>query len=317
MHSGTDPQPDISIFEQTISSCDNKDDYQKCPSIPRLSTALQYYQHLDITNNEDHQNIFKHFMTDVYPNYLNDHIHFVSTHAHQIEDIHNDFINNRGFKKCTITNCVFTSRHHRLQNDENRHEDPNFFKQSMDSLHHYIFHIFDSGLRITTRTIESMEASSNQDNEQMENEYFDARLAQLRQSLTSTDETTESFERFGGSNNSKFIIKTQFDSDITDEDEQMIDADNDESVETYLDSVYNYFQRNKIDEDIIQKLCVYLRNNGYDTDSFITDMSITNGGNVAKYLNNPKHSKIMTDFIQSTESMISFSKLRISLFLTM
>ena len=142
-------QPNKALFKSNDSSCTN-DDHKDCAVITRLSLALKYYQDLDIQN-QQHIKLFEKFMNNVYKNVLDDYIHFVNKHGHQIEDIHNDFVNDKGFNKCQIANCMFTSRHHEGDNQPSavrarQKGHLHLYQQTMDSIHFYIFHIYiDAG----------------------------------------------------------------------------------------------------------------------------------------------------------------------------
>ena len=207
-------QPDVNIFKKdtTTLSYDNKTkcnyDHKNCPSIIRLSVALKYYTKLDIMNNENNQHVLIDFMSEVYPHFLNDNIHFHSKHGHQIEDIHNDFINDHGFGQCEIGECSFTSRHHQSSqspsNSQQTQSPPPtkfaFYKEAIDALHFYIFHMFHVGLRSIKSTIENEESKEGKEKEEenkIRNEYYDKEFIRLRQSLASTNRNSDSFERFG------------------------------------------------------------------------------------------------------------------------
>ena len=120
-----------------------------------------------------------------------------------------------------IESCTFTARHHQTNHhhqQQQQDETPggeekiaedtklNFYKQALDTLHFYIFHIFECGLRSTKQGLQNKYnlEFKNEDND----EYFDREFALLRQSLSKTNTNTKSFERFKRENNSKFTIQT-------------------------------------------------------------------------------------------------------------
>ena len=98
---------DLSIFKENdgddgvddeIEDCeamkDGHDALSKCIRLKRLLCSLKYYQILDTIQNEEHQDIFIHFMTSIYCDFLDHYTHLIQHHQHQIEDIHKALNNN-------------------------------------------------------------------------------------------------------------------------------------------------------------------------------------------------------------------------------
>ncbi len=74
---------------------------------------------------------------------------------------------------CQIRRCSFSSRHHETRTDiENapNNEDLNFYMETMHSLHFYLYHLFDVGLRIK---------SSSDKKEEKQKEMDESELKQL------------------------------------------------------------------------------------------------------------------------------------------
>ena len=67
--------------------CTNDNNYKKCPSLLRLGEALQFYASLNLTNNPQDIDTFTNYITTKQTNLLNDYIHFIQHHQHQIEEI--------------------------------------------------------------------------------------------------------------------------------------------------------------------------------------------------------------------------------------
>lgn len=304
-------QPDISIFNQngiqiyhSTSNCDY--DHKKCPSIIRLSVALKYYEKLEIMNNHSHQQIFTNFISAVYSNFLNDIVHFHTKHGHQIEEIHNDFITDQGFGQCQIRDCLFTSRHHQPSELSKSHSQPSsptkfdFYKQVMDTLHFYIFHMFHAGLRSVTSTIRNEE--TKEDNKMM-SKYFDPQLSRMRQSLSITNRNTELFERFTRGKNSKFTIETECDGKY-DDCIQDTDDEFDGYVETYLENIFLHLESNRIDPTIIGILIDFVQNENYDTEAVSMDLYNTvNNCNISRCVGDLECVRIIAEYMKSAESM--------------
>ena len=291
---------DLNIFQkQRFDGCTNNN-YQNCPSISRLCKALEYYHELDIVD-QYHYVLFEEFTNDIYIKLLDDCIHLHKEHGHQIEDIHNEFVDNPRFTECNIKDCAMTSRHHRVIPDlQENNANVNFYRRIMDNLHFYVFHIFEAGLR--TRAISFVdEAPENS----VRNDCFDEEFNKIRQCTLRTNRNTELFDRFGRNNNSKFTIKTEFDithghKDLMDDDEHMSD-----DIDTYLDSLYQYLSAKNIDAETLQKLRIFMEIEDYDTVSAAIDISeLADSGNISRHVNHTRCTQVMHDFICSSQRML-------------
>eukprot|EP01084_Bolivina_argentea_P118936 210960_1 len=83
---------DLSIFktEHYRTICNN--DYSKCSSISRLLAALKYYSILNTIDNREHQNIFTHFINEIYYSLIDDFIHIINNHHSDLQRIHYELI---------------------------------------------------------------------------------------------------------------------------------------------------------------------------------------------------------------------------------
>eukprot|EP01083_Nonionella_stella_P275594 936072_1 len=204
---------DLGVYTNDAKGCDcNGKDIENCISFKRMSTGLKYYSLLDIIHNKNDEKIFTHFIAAVYDNemVINDYIHIICEHNHQIPQMKQFLIQNKIFDECDVSKCTFTSRHHGDQvtdGDENT-LDPllDLAKQRFDSLHFYLFHLFECGLR-------SMEHDDDDDmkggDTSNDDPYkcFDARFAQLITRVNETRANTEGFGRL--QNNQKFNLQAQ------------------------------------------------------------------------------------------------------------
>eukprot|EP01084_Bolivina_argentea_P103314 185075_1 len=130
-------QVDLSTFKGDQNGKCNNSNWKQCKSMRRLLFALKYYSELNIDNNKDAE-IFTEFMLDIYYGLINDYIHFNNEHTHQLQHINDDLITNN---ECKISTCTSTSRHHDTKTNKKNNLDDfmNFYKQTMDSLHFYLF----------------------------------------------------------------------------------------------------------------------------------------------------------------------------------
>ena len=197
---------------EPIKQCHHSHD--KCPSIKKLASILYYYQSLDPCINYQHKDKFIHFVTNIYKNLLNDYIHLIKHHQHQIEDIQKDFLQNRHFATCNIQYCNYTLRHHHVhQSLRNNNKEENgvfdFFAQIMDNLHYYIFHLFDVALRTPSITTTHHINDETKSIKTEEDEFFDPKLASIRQRIKNKRENTKKFRRFGRKEANSTISKQQ------------------------------------------------------------------------------------------------------------
>eukprot|EP01084_Bolivina_argentea_P266524 452073_1 len=134
----------------------------------------------------------------------------------------------------------------------------------MDSLHFYIFHCFDVGLRIKTTELKKEEKK-----EENKDKYFDNEFNKINNIISQRKNITKTFARFSITKNNKFNIKT-----INEEINEL----NDNNNNTYLDELYLYLIQNKnISKHDIEQLVAFTTNEEYETDSIEYDAGIHNG----------------------------------------
>ena len=185
-------------ISHSIPHCDKNstDPIKECDSIKRLLSLLEMYSHLDIINNTKHQNLLIEQMNEreEYKEFLNDYIHLLSDHSHQLQII------NASLEPCNISECKYTSRHHRREDlEEMKQIQDNivdkkleFYMSTIDSLHFYLQHLFDVGLRVKSNTNENEDQSP------------DAQFSRIYEAVNKGKEVSKSFDRF--QDNTKFTI---------------------------------------------------------------------------------------------------------------
>ena len=208
-------QFDLSVFKEENDGQCCKSDHTNCTSIRRLLAALKYFSVLNITNNRNRCDIFNDFINDVYGRQLlDDYTHLLNEHSQELQKIHASIINTKQFSKCEIKTCHFTSRHQGSGhqeidanniNGETLDTKLNFYKQTMDSLHFYLFHCFDAGLR--TMKHDDNETKTDDDDNKNNFEYFDAEFSRINKMISERKHITNSFNRFK-TKNTKFSIIT-------------------------------------------------------------------------------------------------------------
>eukprot|EP01084_Bolivina_argentea_P260799 440550_1 len=291
---------DLSVFKKedcaNESICKNNT-YQDCIAMNRLFASLIYYSMLDIINNRKHKNIFNHFMNEVYHQFVNDAIHLNTQHSHELEQI------NEELTECNMSSCQYTSRHHDQQQAiimDNSDSTLNFYKQQMDSLHFYLYHCFDVGIRTKT---EKSDQSPIYEEEKKDDMYFDAAFSRIHKIISQRKDTTKTFERFSTKTSNKFNIKTDEQIDNQADDDQHEDND------TYLDALYKHLKNINIPQIYIDKLYKFIQCEQYDTESIKLDItSNTRNTNIANCVQNDKYIQQIKQFIKGTKiSDTSFS----------
>eukprot|EP01084_Bolivina_argentea_P238634 400903_1 len=152
----TQSKADLNMFEYDIDDkCDTESDdpFEECNVVKRLICGLQYYSSLNVVNDKNDQDKFNKFICNVYHTFLDDYTHLINIHAHKLENIHKSLLLSNKFEICDIRKCAFTGRHEGMndQNDKEKRADfvLHFYENTMDSLHFYLFHLFDVGLRVS------------------------------------------------------------------------------------------------------------------------------------------------------------------------
>ena len=203
-----DPDISLNIFNHNDSDCTGYPNViEGCKSLSRLIAAISYYQNLNVMNNDNDRENFSNFIMNIYNRendnrFLNDYNHLVSNrHRNDLEEIHNLLQNNKQYNniKCDgIKNCSKSVRH----NDRkyNKHNDNNdnilqFYIQTMDSLHFYLGHLYDSGFRVTSSSESNLNsrgrATNNDDDDLIDHEF-----CRISKAIREKKRNTDKFDRF-------------------------------------------------------------------------------------------------------------------------
>eukprot|EP01084_Bolivina_argentea_P300025 517227_1 len=128
----------------------------------------------------------------------------------------------------------------------------------MDSLHFYLFHCYDVGIRIKTAD----EQNEEEEEKINDNQYFDAAFSRVDAMISERAYITKHFDRFSRKKNTKFSIKTEA------EEEQI------ENGNTYLDAIYGHLQCQKFNKTYIKQLNQFIQDEEYDTDTIEYDVGL-------------------------------------------
>eukprot|EP01084_Bolivina_argentea_P169002 292995_1 len=268
---------DINTFDNQHKcfAANNEEIIESCSSLKRLMHALKYYSLLDISNSKICGETLLNFIQNIYHQFLDDFSHLIEEHQPQLHRIHASLLTNSkyGFIQCDMKSCKYTSRHHSIRDEDNINNntvtvsDPmlRFCVEMMDSLHFYVFHLFDCGLRLISNANETTDS-------------FEERK-------TAIYPIVATFDRFN--NSTKFSINIQ--------------PNQNNNSETYLDELYTYLNDKKRENDCnYASLSKFLISEDFDTDTVEYDI-IAGVGNI---LNNTKDTHCFASvkqFIQTTK----------------
>ena len=186
-----------------------------CTAIIRLSHALKYYSLLEPKYNQTHQDLLVSLIKDKYPDLLNDFIHLKDKHDAIIHKFKDMAIKNGVLEECDYQKCDFATRHHDGVNERDNDTismDPicQVYAQVLDSLHFYLFHSVDAGLRFIRPNKSTWEQQINEikKSDDNNNPYFDAEIAMMNKLLSTSTDKRRSFNRWS-QNNGKFSISVE------------------------------------------------------------------------------------------------------------
>eukprot|EP01084_Bolivina_argentea_P037292 68972_1 len=211
--------------QQTTTQNDKKQKrHQKKKKISKNRVTKKIGQELLIT-----------FCTQQYSNFLNDYIHVITCHGNgnNVTQINSELINKYGFKTCNLSLCDKSVRH--FEREEHKESDMSedikysFYSSYFDSLHFFLFHLFDMAYRS-----EINDNSDGIDDTAADSESFasiDTAFATKRDKIAETKKKyATNIGRLNVEKNSKFNIKiTQHRQTKTDQ--------------TFLDELYKYLIR--------------------------------------------------------------------------
>lgn len=242
-------QKKLNIFKRetapTNNECkwDNANPIKSCPSIERITTALDYYS---LLNMDEHLDIFASFINDLYnTQFLDDFGHLLATHDRHLHSI-SDALNG-----CGIEKCAFTHRHNNLLNHlSDIHLC--FWAQALDAAHFQIFHLFEAGMRSVDNGKDDEEEKNESDED---SQYYDAKFAKLMRRMKDKNKMNATFARFKSQNNKFSLTQT---------------AETNTSNVCFLNAMLKFLMDKGMDLLLLQKL---INKEEFDTDAFKMDIA--------------------------------------------
>eukprot|EP01084_Bolivina_argentea_P097662 175561_1 len=188
------------------------------------------------------------------------------------------------FGCCDILECLFSTRHHSDDKKEKVDDElVQFYAQSMDSLHFYLLHLYQCGLRTEKPNEDENNEIKNDDANNDKN--FDHEFSRISRLILERQHSA-TFNRF--KNNNKFSLFSQ--------NEEQDDS------KTFTDEMYSYFSRiEEISTDIISKFVTFMVAEQYDSDSLKMDVDSLSEGNIASNVNDKQLIEAVKDFINATK----------------
>ena len=238
----------------------------ECSATKRIILALKKYHSFRSKeashSHHDHRNLV-HFCKEIYPSLLDDYIHVIHTHHDELDVISDIMEDTYGIESCDVNDCNFFCRRYRDQsqgsddnesNMETYDKDYVFYKNIMDTIHCYIFHSFDTAMRLNIH---------KEINEEYENKAdgFDVTFSNICKSIQQrTREISLKSKRF--SNNKFSINVNRFDG-------------NSKNSTTFIDGLYRNVKFQGISDAVIGELQEYIVLEEFDTDSLLSDLAST------------------------------------------
>ena len=186
-----------------------------CTALQRLLLRMLTIKKL--LNNEDRQYAVKCLINS---SLLNDYIHLVDVHRQNIFQVKELFLNS--FGACNIQECEYTKRHgrnrYRIQ-DQYYLEEPNLilYQNILASLHFFVFHLFDVGLRVHGECKQQLGRTHNHQTTKENANKFEMPRANkfnitldIESSLTFMDELVE---RVNGGKIKHYLEAEEYDTD--------------------------------------------------------------------------------------------------------
>ena len=228
-------------------------------------------------------------------NLLNDYHELIRNHSDYLQEISQHLIQNKSFKTCDdIKNCQFSSRHHGNSNGNIADPMVKLYSETLDSLHYYLFHLYQVGLRTKKEIHHSVD----------EKKYDDNHFSKMREMISTRRDDTARFERFGDVENSNMHSDSRFNILLSNDIHLSI---NEGQGTTYLDMIYKHLLESKIDEDVVEKLKAYVVNEDYCTESLDFDVNeIETDGNIANCINNMNCIQCIRDLIAHSRRMFIY-----------
>ena len=276
---------------------------QNCKSLSNLLDALKYYKSTQ-ENFKDEATVnmaMEIYFNEEYKNFLEDYNHIICTHSEHLEEIH------KQLGKCEISQCKMA---HRYSNDIRRkgvdeiksdnqvintNSKLNFYLELLDIIHFWLYHQYDSGMRVKRSIFENDEKQTYDIKYSSDHQHFDAVFAKLQKEIMNKRQSSKT-NRY-----SQNIDSAKYKLHVADNTYPVKDEDTDKPL---LDTVNEELKDDQIPSDIIVKFTEFIKFEEYDTDAFIADIiEYQHGCNVITAVNDQQFVYFIERYAGNLNSM--------------
>ena len=168
----------------------------------------------------------------------------------------------------------------------------NVYCNIMDSLHHYLFHLYDTGFRFLNNNNGEEEEKEKEKELQDPYKCYDETFATMNKKISSTRDASRRFSRI--SSGGKYHIEAGINPNKnTNENTNINTKKQKQKGKTYLDTIYDHLKKLKINKKSILRLKRYLNEEEYDTEAMDLDLKISDKdtesvGNISQHMNKNK-----------------------------
>eukprot|EP01084_Bolivina_argentea_P074984 135993_1 len=278
---------DVDMCRHHHQICDST--VQNCQCILRIIKSIEYYHTLNITNNQKHQNKLVKFCKETYKCLLDDYIHLITKHNNDLDQIFTIMTSEFNINFCNLFSCTSTINHHRNRTKygKNSHQitgnkDFIFYRDIMDNIHYYLYHLYDVGLRIKLE---------NNDHENTENKQldFDIEFSQISQT---SRQIRNKLKKISKCNFNRYENTNKYTLSVSDNKN-----DHKHTDITLMDGLYQHIKYKNINERIIW----YLMNEEYDSNAVQIDVmrSTVENSNIAENCDNKNEYILIESYLRN------------------
>eukprot|EP01083_Nonionella_stella_P250768 865965_1 len=279
---------ELEVFKSNGTNCfgnnmDGRIGIYKCDHIHRLLLTMKHCHSLNLQANDTNHSKFAAFC-ETYTQALNDYNHFMTVHSNQIEEITRQMENDEQFGKCAMKQCLSFKRYYARNRSEksndkkkNKLTDPKllFYAELFDTFHHFVFHLFDCGMRTKTDLDDiKMHCDGDAYDADEYDGYVDQIIVKTQEIIQSKkSKMVQDDERVNDENKSKFNIS--------------VDEKDDETLG--MDELFDYLQQKDIATALKREVYEFLCDEEYDTDALYDDIDVYYGENTSNIVDNASH----------------------------
>ena len=245
--------------------------------------------------------LFLEFNEEVYRSVLDDTAHFIKEHGDDIERVHGEWTELYGLPKCTVSECAQTERHYGRGRRDRKRESVGeeedalyaFYESLYDRVHHFIFHLFEVGLRVDASSLSVGGGGGDEKEPESEGVAVDKLFAAERDRIRSRrKECKVDLDRLDDANN-KFTIQS---------------AKGTEGGLTLMDALVRGVAENEnVGKEALRRMMAYFVQNGYDSDGVEADLEDATDSNIYGLVQDELAVQWMSTFIRTKKCMLSLS----------